>query len=108
MSSDSTPKNPNQYDLFGGTPPHCGVKTSMEAAESVRGSAGTIRHKIYKAIEQSALGLTCDEAEALLSLSHQTCSARFRELKIKGRIVNKDDESRKTRSGRRALVWRAA
>lgn len=89
-------------------PPHNGTKTSKEAAESMRGRAGTLRQKVLLAIRNSPSGLTCDACEELLSLSHQTCSARFSELRQKGFIVNINNEVRKTRSNRNAAVWREA
>ncbi len=58
-------------------------------------------------------GPTCDEAEVLTGLPHQSCSARFTGLKDKGRIVWRHDPEkpgntplrRPTRSGRGARVW---
>jgi len=49
--------------------------------------------------------MTCDEVEALGHLNHQTASPRFTELRNAGRIVD-TGERRRTRSGRRATVWR--
>ena len=49
---------------------------------------------------------TCDELEARLDLTHQTCSARVHHLMAAGLIVA--DGSRRTRSGRSARVWRVA
>ncbi len=46
---------------------------------------------------------TCDECEAALGLTHQTCSARINELVARGVIVA--NGSRKTRSGRLARIW---
>ena len=48
-------------------------------------------------------GLICDEAEVLLNMSHQTCSARFSEMKAKGWIAP-TGERRLTRSGSYADV----
>ena len=47
---------------------------------------------------------TCDEAEIQLGMSHQTCSARFADLKRAGLI--EPTTRRKTRSGRWAMAWR--
>jgi predicted transcriptional regulator len=49
-------------------------------------------------------GGTCDELEQAMGLSHQTCSARLRELNMKNRIYD-SGKRRKTRSGRDAIVW---
>lgn len=47
---------------------------------------------------------TCDETEVALGMNHQTCSARFSELKRDKKIeaVTK----RKTRSGCAATAWK--
>ena len=54
-------------------------------------------------------GATCDEAEVELGLSHQTCSARFydlKELPPNGLgLIETLGEVRKTRTGARALVY---
>lgn len=48
---------------------------------------------------------TCDEVEVALGLNHQTCSARFSELKMSGDIWA--TTKRPTRSGCMAQAWRA-
>ncbi|HYE07690.1 MAG TPA: prepilin-type N-terminal cleavage/methylation domain-containing protein [Planctomycetota bacterium] len=54
-------------------------------------------------------GATCDEAEVALELPHQTCSARFFDLKEqppKGLgLIETLGEVRKTRTGARAVVY---
>lgn len=51
-------------------------------------------------------GLTCDEVEVITGLSHQTCSARFRDLaKGTNPLIIPSGEKRPTRTGRRAMVW---
>ncbi len=47
---------------------------------------------------------TCDEVELALGMNHQTCSARFSELKRDGLI--EPTVKRKTRSGCLAQAWR--
>lgn len=55
-------------------------------------------------IQQAGLtGMTCDEVEVALGLSHQTCSARVNELNGVGYI--KVEGKRPTRSGRNARVY---
>lgn len=49
---------------------------------------------------------TCDEVEVALGMNHQTCSARFSELKAAGLI--QPTVRRKTRTGATAQVWRRA
>ena len=46
---------------------------------------------------------TCDEVEVALGMKHQTCSARFSEMKKDGEIY--PTERRKTRSGCTAQAW---
>ena len=93
-----------QYDLFGGVPPHVRQSdTSLAAAVSVKESAGTIRAKVLATLKAEGAA-TCDRLEEITGLSHQTCSARVRELVLKGKI--KDSGRReKTRSGRGARVY---
>jgi predicted ArsR family transcriptional regulator len=47
---------------------------------------------------------TCDEAEAALGMNHQTCSARFSELKREG-ILCATGRRRPTRHGCLAQAW---
>lgn len=53
-------------------------------------------------------GATCDELEAALGISHQTCSARCSELIrlqwIYRKLAGSGYEKRKTRTGRHAAV----
>jgi predicted transcriptional regulator len=89
--------------LYGGLPPHVDQDTSREAARAIKEDANTIRARIRELIGQSS-GLTCDEVEMKTGLSHQTASARIRELALLGDIVD-SSQRRPTRSGRKAIVW---
>lgn len=62
-----------------------------------------LRLLIFKEIGSRNGGLTCDEIEQCLNLSHQTASARITELKQKGYIVQSG--IRPTRTGRSAAVY---
>lgn len=84
-------------------PPHNGTPTSKTAADSVADVAWSVRGMVLEAIRNASRGLTCDEAEVILSMRHQTCSARFRELAQAGRI--RQQGTRATRSGRQASVY---
>lgn len=88
--------------------PHNHTPTSQAAAASLSPETlGHLHTVILAAIRGSGLtGMTCDQVELELQLSHQTASARVHELARRGRIVT--DSTRPTRSGRRAQVWRAA
>lgn len=79
--------------------------TSRIAAETMISSAAGVRERVFSFIDvQGRLGATSDEAERRLNLRHQTCSARFRELALAGRIV-KANRRRNTSSGRPAEVF---
>jgi hypothetical protein len=91
--------------------PHNGTDTSIDAAQSHSpDDAKNLRAKVYAFIALRSVrggivrGATSDEAEAVLKLSHQTCSARFNELRNRGLIVD-SGERRATRSGRKAAVY---
>lgn len=65
------------------------------------------RSRVMEAIALSGLhGMTCDEAEVALGMSHQSCSARLSELKMRGlvRVVG----TRPTRTGCSASVLTAS
>ena len=51
-------------------------------------------------------GMVSDNASSILGIIHQTCSARFTDLKIRGVLVKAGEG--KTRRGRRAGAWRLA
>lgn len=60
---------------------------------SVQAHKRTTRNKlrdqlrIIKLLESYPRGLICEEAEILLGMRHQTCSARFSEMKRDGLLV---------------------
>ena len=94
------------------TAPHCGVDTSRDAAESIKPQVNRLCSEVLRCIRMSPAGLTCDEAENILGMAHQTCSARFRDLSsseppsiIKCQQPDGSYLKRKTRSGRSAFVW---
>lgn len=99
-------KQQNLYDLYDGTPPHERASaTSHAAAKSIVASADTLRARVLFAISKLH-GATCDEVEEATGMRHQTCSARVRELFLKG-MIRDSEARRKTRSGRTAVVWLA-
>lgn len=86
---------------------HNGTHTSRAAAVSMRGHASTLRGTIVAHVARCG-GCTCDEVEMALSLSHQCCSARIAELhapKTGLALLFDSGTTRKTRSGRAAVVW---
>lgn len=88
--------------------PHNGTDTSVAAAKShTEENTKTLRARVYVYVAARSIdgaGVTSDEAEAALRLSHQTCSARFNELRNAGLIVDSGNR-RATRSGRKAAVY---
>lgn len=92
------------------TAPFSNRTTSWEAAQSVLEPPERISAKAEKAVLRAILqapdGLTCDEIEEKLNMSHQTVSARVRGLVRKGGFIVDSGKVRKTRSGRNAIVWK--
>jgi len=86
-----------------------GSDTSAAAAASITPSAAqAMRDTILAKITYSAsAGLTCDQVEELLDMRHQTASARIKELKDEGLLLD-SGRRRPTRSGRKAAVLVAA
>lgn len=85
--------------------PHNGTDTSKAAAESMEPHLGRLQQLIHDYYDSRRwYGATCDEAEAALEMRHQTCSARVKELRDKGLLVD-SGERRKTRSHRSAAVY---
>lgn len=79
-------------------------ETSREAIKSQKDKAPTDCAAILSQLKRKPTGLTCDELETLLSMSHQTASARLRDLVMRGDIQD-SGKRRKTRTGRTAIVW---
>lgn len=92
------------YDLYTGMPPHEHVDTSRDAAERIRTAVNELQRRVLAyLIACGDRGATSDQAEVALGMAHQTCSARLRELRLKGLAVD-SGRRRDTRSGRRAMV----
>lgn len=83
-----------------------GSETSKAAASSLNESVLTqLKRRIYFYACLQPNGIICDEIEVALGLSHQTASARIRELEMSGWLT-KTDERRHTRSKRGAFIYR--
>ncbi|KAJ3082379.1 hypothetical protein HK102_001741 [Quaeritorhiza haematococci] len=86
-------------------PPSNGTPTSDEAAASIYPHAQRQRDILYAYVcEQYMLGTTNQEAEDALGMPAQTITPRMLELRREGLVVD-SGEKRRTRSGRRAVVW---
>lgn len=66
--------------------------------------ASTIRGRVFSEIKALGRGVTCDELEERLGYSHQTTSARIRELVLFGKIKDSGERA-PTRSGRSARLY---
>jgi predicted transcriptional regulator len=85
--------------------PHNGTDTSRDAAESMRPHVSAIEADVLRHIQLAYDdGMTCDEVEFALELSHQTASARLKGLADKG-LIKDSGARRPTRSGRAARVY---
>lgn len=79
--------------------------TRREAKRAIEPRSSKLQDAVLGAIRAAGpRGATDDELEVALDLRHQTLSARRRELVQSERIVD-SGETRKTRSGRSAVVW---
>ncbi|MBW2169840.1 MAG: hypothetical protein JRG69_11390 [Deltaproteobacteria bacterium] len=93
------------YDLYGGMPPHQKMDTSVAAARAVEGDVGRLQAAVLRYIQGCGDdGATDDELEVQLGLSHQSVSARRRELVLKGKVRD-SGRRRLTRRNRKAAVW---
>jgi hypothetical protein len=78
--------------------------TSRDAYKSV--NVTHLRGKVLAMLKRLQ-GATCDEAQTLLGLTHQSCSPCFTWLSKDGQIYD-SGQRRVTRSGRKAIVWRVS
>jgi hypothetical protein len=76
--------------------------TSIEAARSIEPQVSKLAAQVLDLLAME--NCTCWEIEQRSGMSHQTASARVRELYLKGKI-KATDERRLTGSGRKAIVW---
>jgi hypothetical protein len=80
--------------------------TSKAAAKSIEPHLTELQTKVKLWIKDCGKrGATCDELEHYSGIRHQTLSARVRELVLRGWIYP-TQRTRKTRSGRQAVVYR--
>lgn len=95
---------PDLFD-YAARVPFSNPTTSKEAANSVRKDAHRLGGRVLDIIK--AKPSTCDEIERMTGISHQTTSARIRQLALAGEVKDSGDK-RPTSSGRRAIVWQSA
>lgn len=88
-----------------GAPYVPGSATSKAAAVSIVPDLGRLEGLVFERIARAGdTGLTDDEIEVALELTHQSASARRRGL-VQQRLVADSGRTRETRSGRQATVW---
>lgn len=89
-------------DLFQASSP-----TSHEAAVAIRPAAETLRAKVLEYLRsRGETGATDEEIQDGLGMAQNTERPRRVELVEAGSVVD-SGETRKTRSGRKAVIWRA-
>ena len=81
-------------------------ETSREAAEEIRPVAGELRKAVFVYIKQHG-GATDEEVQKALEMSPNTQRPRRVELVDRG-MVRDSGQKRRTKSGRKAVVWEAA
>ena len=100
-------------NLYGGSPPAVkGSPTSQEGAAMIAPTAGRLRQQIlelYRDKDRNGLGFTCAEVELFFpNHSHQSVSARIRELVLEGDIEFVPGDTRKNpKSGVSVRIYRA-
>lgn len=80
--------------------------TSRAAAKSAQGMATKLRGKVLDAIRSARGGLTDEEISSVTGINPNTVRPRRVELERLALIFR--GGTRKTRSGRQAVVWEAA
>jgi len=80
---------------------------SKDAAIAMIPSAGTLRYRVFNAIEKAPNGLTADECADMLGETVLAIRPRFTEL-ANGGWIQDAGARRKNTSGRAATVWRVA
>jgi CRP-like cAMP-binding protein len=114
ISTEKVARENNENEMMGGDglkptmyhiPPTNGVQTSNEAAAAIEPFSQRQRDILYAYVcDQYMLGTTNQEAEEALGMPAQTITPRMLELRKEGLVVD-SGMKRKTRSGRRAIVW---
>ena len=78
-------------------------QTSRDAYESVNRADDTLYDRVLNCIYDNG-AMTCDEVEVEIGGRHQSVSSRIRKGVQDGYLVN-SGAKRKTRTGRKAIVW---
>lgn len=95
----------DQYEFYGGHPPHQPRDTSLDAATEIRSEAATLRGEVFRYIlGRGEQGATDEEIQEALEMAGNTERPRRRELEAEGRIFD-CGKRRHTKTGRKAAVW---
>lgn len=81
-------------------------ETRAAAEEAIKPSVANLREKVLECIAKHPQGITDEKIADLTGLNPNTARPRRLELEKAGRIVASG--TAKTRSGRKAVTWRAA
>lgn len=79
------------------------VETSRDSRDILNKHKNRYRYAIYEYIKNNS-GATCDEIEVNLKMRHETASGIIRFLTL-DRLLRDSQERRRTRTGRKAIVW---
>ncbi len=94
-------------NLFDDPPAQRHSETSVAAAEDIASAAQTLRRMVLLYLKsRHPDGATDEEAQELLMMSPNTQRPRRVEL-VRAGLVRDSGRTRKTRSGRKAVVWEA-
>lgn len=94
-----------QYDLYGGLPPHEQAPTSHAAAVAILPHVNALQRRVYDYIRsRGEHGATDEEIKLALGLRGSTVRPRRCELHEKGLVVD-TRRTRPTVTGRQATVW---
>lgn len=79
-------------------------ETSHDAASAIEPAAGTLRRKVLDFIRTCTDGATDEEIQLALDMDPSTERPRRVEL-WRSKLIADSDTKRKTKSGRKAVVW---
>ena len=87
--------------------PHSDPDTSRAAAKAIVPHLERLEQRVLDALAATRSGLTAQELELVTRLSGNTIRPRLIALRARGYVVD-SGLTRKTASGRNAVVWRKA